>query len=104
METKIKNPKDVYVNGLDVERTDYSTAKQVLAKMPSMRGKLSGYGPLTKKRQSNLDSTGYKEVDRFVKNGFQFVVFKGEAMFYSLGSMTMSEPQIVTEVFWQKIK
>lgn len=101
--TQMKTRKiEFYANGIEVLPADHSVAKEVLIGMPTMRGKLSGYGAWTEKKASN--SGEKKEVDRFVSNGFEFIVFTYEAMDFCLSSITLSESKLCTAVYWQKIK
>jgi len=94
---------EFYANGVEVQRGDHPIAKEILTGMPQFRGKLSNYGALTQKKQSFISGHN-TEVERFVKNDFEFIVFTYEAMDFSLSSMTMSESKLCTAVYWQRIK
>ena len=101
IEKKIKAKKiEFYKNELEMFSTDYATAKQMLIGMPKFKGKLHNYGPLTTRKTLGR----HTEIDKFVLNDFEFLVITYESMAFSLTSMSVSEPELCTAVYWQRIK
>lgn len=89
-----------YKNGIEILTTDYATAKQMLIGMPKFKGKLHNYGPLKPKKPLG----NHTEIDKFVLNDFEFLVITYESMSFSLETMSLSEPELCTAVYWQRIK
>ena len=96
---------EFYANGVEVQRGDHPIAKEILTSMPQFRGRLNNYGALTEKKQTILPTiSGYEEIERFIVKDFEFVVVNKQSMSFSLDTMVVSKPRLVTEVYWQRIK
>jgi hypothetical protein len=97
METKIIGH---YKNGIEITNIDFKNAKEMLVNMPKYKGKLSNYGALSKLKTLPK----HTEIDRFVLNDFEFIEITYETMSFDFISMVVSKPELVTAVYWQKIK
>ena len=105
METMKTRTIEFYANGVEVQRGDHPIAKEILTGMPQFRGRLNNYGALTQKKQAILPTlSGYEEIERFIVKDFEFIVVNKQSMSFSLDTMVVSKPRLVTEVYWQRIK
>ncbi len=91
---------EFYNNGMEMLNSDFSDARTILSGMQKYRGKLNNYGPYNAKKLTNND----QEVERFVKDNFEFIVVQYKAMNFSLGSMQMSPEYLATSIWFQRIK
>ena len=91
---------EYYKNEIEILTTDYATAKKMLIDMSKFKGKLHNYGALKNRKVLGT----HTEIDKFTLNNFEFLVITYESMAFSLTSMSVSEPELCTAVYWQRIK
>jgi hypothetical protein len=91
---------EFYNNGMEMLNSDFINARTILSGMEKYRGNLTSYGPYNAKKLTKDD----QEVERFVKDNFEFIVVQYKAMRLSLGSMNLSPEYLATSIWFQRIK
>ena len=88
-----------YVNGKPIELGETKKAKEILLEK-GIYQTLGNFGAYT---PNKLSRSGIKEIEMFVKDGFEFRIIESEVMSFSLTSLEISKPYIQKECWYQPI-
>lgn len=94
----MRTPK-LYVNGMEEQSGQHKEAKEVLQRAGIYRT-LGNFGPLF---PNKLDRV-YTHIETITLEGYEYMIIESEVMSFSLGSMTMSDPYIQREAWFQPVK
>lgn len=94
----MRKPK-LYVNGMEEQSGQMKEAKEVLQRAGIYRT-LGGFGPLFPNKLDRM----YKHIETITLEGYEYMIIESEVMSFSLGSMTMSDPYIEREAWFQPTK
>jgi len=93
----MRRPK-VYVNGREEQRGDMTRAKELLVKA-GIYQKMGNFGPYF----PNKESRYHTKLEVLVIEDMEYTIIESEVMSFSLGSMSMSEPYMQKEAWFQPI-
>ena len=88
-----------YVNGKPIELGETKKAKEILLEK-GIYQTLGNFGAYT---PNKLSRSGIKEIEMFVKDGFEFRIIESEVMSFSLSNLEISKPYIQKECWYQPI-
>ena len=92
-----------YHNGIQVtqeqENANFRRAKDILQGEGLMRT-LSNYGPFFPNKARRIHTV----IETFIREDLEFTIIESEAMYFSFGSMQMSEPRMEREAWYQPVK
>ena len=89
-----------YYNGTTVtslqENANFRKAKDILQREGRMRT-LANFGPFFRNKANRIHTV----IETFTIEDLEFTIIESEAMYFSLGSMAMSEPRMEREAWYQ---
>jgi len=91
----------IYQNGTQVldANAEYKRAKELLIQAGMLR-KMGNFGPY----YPDKDKRYFTKLETLVLDGIEFTIIESEVMSFSLGSMSMSEPYMQKEAWFQPVK
>ena len=92
-----------YYNGTTVtslqEKANFRKAKEILQRKGMYRT-LGNFGPYFPNKANRIHTV----IETFTREDLEFTIIESEAMYFSLGSMQMSEPRMEREAWYQPAK